>query len=79
MKNPENDPVGVHLECTPPRATLSILYLVSSFPSLDTFSVELVGLATLLYASTALKDVRIDIAGTCAGTGAATTSITSSS
>jgi hypothetical protein len=33
-----------------------------SFPSLETFSMELVGLATLLCVSTVPKEARIDLA-----------------
>jgi hypothetical protein len=45
---------------------ISQLYsVVCSFPLLETFFLELVAFATLLYVSTALNEMRIDLAGSC--------------
>jgi hypothetical protein len=63
VKNPENDPFGVDLEST--LATSSHQSLVFSFPLLETFSLELVGFATLLRVSAAPKEGRKDLAWSC--------------
>jgi hypothetical protein len=47
--------------------------IVYSFPSLETFSLELFRLAALLHGSNVPEEVRIDLAWSCSGTGAATT------
>jgi hypothetical protein len=64
LQNPENDPVGVDLSLVESALELGI-NLVRSSPSLETFSLELVGLAALLCVSTTLKEMRISLSWSC--------------
>jgi hypothetical protein len=61
-KNPENDPAGVDLENLPTIYISSINLVVCSFPSLETFSLDLIGFATLPCVYNALEETRINLA-----------------
>jgi hypothetical protein len=60
--NPENDPVRVDLEST---LYVVAINLACSSPSPNNFSLEVVGLATLLCALITLKEMQRDLASSC--------------
>jgi hypothetical protein len=47
FENPENDPSGVDLESTLLPVFIATQALICNFPSLKSFSMEAIGLATL--------------------------------
>jgi hypothetical protein len=55
--NPENDPFGVDLQ-----SALAIASYLRNFPSLESFSMGVIGITTLLSTSTASKEIRKDLA-----------------
>jgi hypothetical protein len=65
VKNPETDPVGVDLESTHSYRCGINLSVVCSYPSPETLSLELLGLATLFCVTITLKEMRRDLAWSC--------------